>query len=71
MKKQESLVEEVWKDNRYVALLENIKDRFTDLCLMYPNDENLVNKATAYSTETLNDVEEIVDVAVRTVMKDL
>lgn len=68
---RQALVECVWKDDDYIKLIEGIETRFKELCLMYPEDENFVNKATDDRTATINDVEDIVGIAVDIIMKNL
>lgn len=68
---RQALVERVWKDDEYIKLTEGIETRFKELCLMYPEDENFVNKATDDRTATINDVEDIVGIAVDIIMKNL
>ncbi|WP_462133362.1 hypothetical protein [Peptostreptococcus stomatis] len=68
---RQALVECVWKDDRYIKLIEGIETRFKELCLMYPEDKTFVNKATDDKTATITDIEDIVGVAVDVIMKNL
>lgn len=68
---RQALVERVWKDDEYIKLTKGIETRFRELILMYPEDRTFVDKATSYGTATINDVEDIVGIAVDIIMKNL
>ena len=68
---RQALVERVWRDDDYIKLIEGIETRFKELCLMYPEDRTFVDKATSHKISTINDVEDIVGIAVDIIMKNL
>lgn len=68
---RQALVECVWKDDEYIKLTGGIEKRLKELILMYPEDKTFVEKATSYSIATINDVEDIVGIAVDIIMKNL